>query len=252
MSRVIVIASGKGGVGKTSLAINLATALHRLGKDVTLIDANLTTPNLGIHLGVYEVPYTLHDVLEGKISLKKATYLHPIGFKVIPSSLNVSRLSRKMRKELLHVLSEAMHKSEFVILDAAPGLGSEARLALQAGDEVIIVTNPEMPAMVDALKTMKLAKRHNAKIIGVVLNRITGYDEMSPRNAAHFLDTEIIGLIPEDHKMKHALRRREPIVAMYPYGRTTKEFMKLAKKLCGIDIEEEPTLWQAFKEFLGL
>lgn len=84
MTRVIVCTSGKGGVGKTSLVSNLAVALTELRQNVIAIDANLTTPNLGLHLGMHLAPRTLHDVLKGETQLNNAIYPHPLGFKILP------------------------------------------------------------------------------------------------------------------------------------------------------------------------
>ncbi len=236
MTKVITICSGKGGVGKTTTSANLAAALHLLGKDVTIVDANVTTPNLGLHLGIYEVPKTLHDVLQGKATLSEATYLHPIGFKVVPSSLNVNVLNAKMRKTLRRVLDKSSHNSDFVIIDSSPGLGKEARLAIEAGDEVLIVTNPEMPAIVDALKTIKMAEKSGTKITGVVLNRVSGNNEMSIKNAEHFLDSKVIEVIPEDKRMKLALRRREPLVVVKPYSKASRAYRRLAMRLAGYEV----------------
>ena len=231
MTKIISVCSGKGGVGKTTTSSNLAAALHELGMDVTLIDANVTTPNLGIHLGIYEVPKTLHDVLQGTASLSEATYLHPVGFKVVPSSLNVNMLDAKMKKTLSKVLGKNNHSSDFIIVDSSPGLGQEARFAMDSSDEVLIVTNPEMPAIVDALKTIKLAQKSGAKITGVILNRVSGNNEMSVKNAEEFLDSKIIGIIPEDKKMKLALRRREPLVSARPNSKASHAYKKIARRL---------------------
>lgn len=88
MTKVITITSGKGGVGKTTTAINLAAALNSLGKDVILVDSNLTTPNVGIHLGAPIVPVTLNHVLLGKAKVGDAIYEHSSGTKILPSSLS--------------------------------------------------------------------------------------------------------------------------------------------------------------------
>jgi septum site-determining protein MinD len=87
MSRLIAVISGKGGVGKTTTAINLGTALNKFGKDVIIVDANLTTPNVGLHLGAPIVPVNLNHVLLGKAKVADAVYEHESGTKIVPSSL---------------------------------------------------------------------------------------------------------------------------------------------------------------------
>src|SRR3989304_6568510 len=92
MTRTILVTSGKGGVGKTMVTSNLAYNLSQLGHSVIAMDANLTTPNLGLHFGLHLAPKNLHDVLKGKAKLHQATYNHPLGFKVIPAGMSVNDL----------------------------------------------------------------------------------------------------------------------------------------------------------------
>ncbi len=89
MSNIIVITSGKGGVGKTTTAINLAAAINHFKKDVLVIDGNLTTPNVALHLGAAEVPVNLNHVLLGKAAPHEAIYEHNSGIKIMPSSLSI-------------------------------------------------------------------------------------------------------------------------------------------------------------------
>src|SRR3990167_1644228 len=92
MTKVITITSGKGGVGKTTTAINLAAAINSFGKEVIVVDANLTTPNVGLHLGAPIVPVSLNHVLSGKADITDAIYEHESGTKIVPSSLSVKEL----------------------------------------------------------------------------------------------------------------------------------------------------------------
>src|SRR3989344_7495282 len=101
MSKFILITSGKGGVGKTTAAVNLATAMNYFDEDVTLVDVNLTTPNVGLHLGAPVVPVTLNHVLSGKADLVDAIYEHESGAKVIPASLSIKDLESADTKDLV-------------------------------------------------------------------------------------------------------------------------------------------------------
>ncbi len=239
MARVIVAASGKGGVGKTTVAVNLAIALHMLGRRVLLIDANLTTPNAGIHLGVFNIPVSLHDVLSGKAKPEQATYKHPYGFYFLPASLDIRKLTKTMEKRLIQVINKLMDKFDYVIIDAAPGLGKEAQLALEAGDELIVVTNAEMPAVVDALKTIELAKIHNTSILGVVINKHSGRNEMTKENVEEFLETPVIGVIREDPKVKLSLRRKVPMIISSPSSKFSRDVMNLARTITGMGAVKE-------------
>ena len=103
MAKLITITSGKGGVGKTTTAINIAAALNAQGKEVVVLDANLTTPNIGLHLGAPIVPVSLNHVLLGKAKLSDAIYEHESGTKIIPSSLSVKELKRLNHGKLKEV-----------------------------------------------------------------------------------------------------------------------------------------------------
>ena len=114
MTRIIVVASGKGGVGKTFTSVNLAAALSVFGKDVTIIDANITTPNVGLNLGINKMPLTLHDVLEGRIPMSRAIYLHPSGVKIIPAGMSIADLKRTLRKDLREAILDLIGKTEYI------------------------------------------------------------------------------------------------------------------------------------------
>src|SRR3989344_4634376 len=157
MKRVIVITSGKGGVGKTTTAINLGAAIRHFGRDVLIVDGNLSTPNIGIHFGSPEVPVNLNHVLSNKAEVFEAVYEHESGLKIIPSSLSIKELKRIKPERLKNFKKDFTKVSDIVIMDSAAGLGSEAMAPIAMADELIVVTNPEMPAVTDALKAVKLA-----------------------------------------------------------------------------------------------
>ena len=142
MTRIIACVSGKGGAGKTTLVANLGIALARMGKDVTVIDANLTTPNLGLHLGVPLSPITIHDVLKGKANIAQAIYRHESGLKVIPAGIALKDLKGVDARDLSTAILDLLGNTEIVLIDAAAGLGREALAAVEASDEMLLITNP--------------------------------------------------------------------------------------------------------------
>src|SRR3989344_682146 len=174
MPKIITITSGKGGVGKTTTAINLGAAINYFGKDVIIVDANLTTPNVGLHLGAPIVPVSLNHVLLGKAKVSDAIYEHESGTKILPSSLSVKELKRLNHGKLSEIAKKLRKMADIVIYDSAAGLGEEAMAAMEAGDELIIVTNPEIPAVTDALKTSKVIEQMGKEIRGVIVTRVKG------------------------------------------------------------------------------
>ncbi len=234
MARIITITSGKGGVGKTTTAINLGAALNSFGKEVIILDANLTTPNVGLHLGAPIVPVSLNHVLLGKAKVGDAMYEHYSGTKIIPSSLSVKELKRLNHGKLKDVARKLRRMADFVIYDSAAGLGPEAIASLEAGDELIIVTNPEIPAVTDALKTSKLIEELGKEVRGVIVTRVRGEKtEMPLSNIRDMLELPILGVIPEDGKMQAALVMKDAIVHTHPKSKASRAYRKIAAKIAG-------------------
>src|SRR3989344_7937334 len=123
MTRLICVCSGKGGVGKTFLTANLGVALAEFGKDVAIVDANLTTPNLGLHMGIPLYPVTLHDVLKGNAKISDAIYEHESGLKIIPAGLSLKDLRGVDARDLSNAVIDLLGTIDIVILDASAGLG---------------------------------------------------------------------------------------------------------------------------------
>jgi septum site-determining protein MinD len=239
MTRVISIIGGKGGIGKTTLTSNLAAALTQLGNDVVAIDANLTTPNLGLHLGMHLAPNTLHDVLKGETKLSNATYPHEMGFKVIPASMSVEDLKDVDVGKLPEVTLSLLGKSDFVIYDSAAGLGREAMSSIAAADEILVITNPDLPAVTDALKTVKIAESLNKKILGVVVNKVRGkVYELGKEEISEMIGYPVLVEIPEDKKVLEAIAVKSPIVNYEPNSPAAIEIRKLADILCGKTVEQ--------------
>lgn len=237
--RLITITSGKGGVGKTTTAINLGAALNHLGKEVVIVDANLTTPNVGLHLGAPIVPVNLNHVLSGKAKVSDAIYEHESGTKIIPSSLSVKELKRLNHDKLKDVSKKLKRMADFIIFDSAAGLGDEAVSAMEAADELIIVTNPEIPAVTDALKTVKLAEELGKEVKGVIVTRFRGNNsEMSIGNIKDMLELPILGVIPEDKNMQASLRSKDALFHTRPYSRASMAYHRVAARLADVPYRE--------------
>lgn len=242
MTGIITITSGKGGVGKTTTAINLGSAINQFGKEVIIVDANLTTPNIGLHLGAPIVPVSLNHVLLGKAKVSDAVYEHKSGTKIIPSSLSVRELSDIQPERLRDVAKRLKKISDFVILDSAAGLGDEAVAAFDAADEIIIVTNPEIPAVTDALKASKLAEQLGKEVKGVIVTRVRGdKTEMPILNIRDMLELPILGVIPEDRNVPKSVLMKNALVYTHPKSRASRAYRKLAAKLIGKNDYRERT-----------
>ena len=252
MKKMIVIASGKGGVGKTTTAINLGAAIKYFDKDVLIIDANMSTPNVGIHLNSPEVPVTLNHILQKKAHPYEAVYLHSSGVKIIPSSLSVKEL-KKLRMENLKRFKEDFDRlAEYIILDCSAGLGKEALSAMEMADEIVIVSNPEMPAITDALKTIKVAQELKKPVLGVIMTRVRkNNSELSPETVKEMLETPVLGMVPEDILIQDALRQRNPIVFLHPQSKPARAYKEIAAKLVDVEYDSDKDKTPFWKRIFG-
>ncbi len=229
--RVIGVVSGKGGVGKTTTVANLGAALASVfGRKVLVIDANFTTPDVGLHLGMYRFPNTLEDVLDKRVPSSQAIYDHPSGMGLISASLAAEEMDARGLKRVLKELKGY----ETVLIDSAPGAGEDATTIIDACDEILIVTNPEFPAITDSLKIIELAKSLDIPIRGIVLNRVMreGY-ELSVYEVESTCDAPVIAIIPEDAEVRKSISDMNPVVLNSPDSPAAVEFTRLAAHLIG-------------------
>lgn len=238
MPRSIVVASGKGGVGKTVVAINLATSLAARGKRVTIIDADIEMANVALRLKLpkKENAKTLSDVLAGRASLEEAVYVAQKGLRVIPSGISFKDLREIDESRLEDVLRQALEGTDILIIDAPAGLKPTIP-ALKVGNELLLVVNPEVASISDALKVKLAFQQIGGEILGVVVNRMSYEPEdLTIEEIESLLEERVICVIPEDPNMKKAVAYAEPIVITHPYSPAAKAFSKLAMEILG---EEE-------------
>jgi len=256
MSKIIVITSGKGGVGKTTTAINLAAAMKHFGQDVLIIDGNLSTPNIGLHLNSPEVPINLNHVLRGKAEPFEAVYEHESGIKVMPSSLSIEELKKTNPARLKDFRKDFKKLGQRIIVDCSAGLGHEASSAIELADELIVVTNPEMPAITDALKAVKLAEKIGKPVLGVIVTRVQKNDiELEPDVVKEMLEVPILGMVPEDVAVKRAIRNKEILVQTEPKSSAARAYKEIAARILNVpydsNTDRESTLTR-FMQWLGL
>ncbi len=240
MAKVYAIISGKGGVGKTTSAINLGASLNQLGEDVIIIDGNLTTPNIGIHLGAPIVPITLNHVLSNQAKLEDAIYEHESGTKIMPASLSLKETKKIDPKKLSDITKRLKKITNYIIIDCAAGLGEEAKSAIKAADEMIIIANPEIASVTDALKTIKLSEEMNKTIKGLIITRYKGgKTDMSIPNIRDMLEIPLIGIIPEDEAVRESQVIKNPVILTHPKSKASRNYEIASRRILGQDIDLE-------------
>ena len=235
MARVISIISGKGGVGKTTLGLNLGASLAKhFKKNVTLVDCNVTTSHVGLYLGMYYCPITLNKVLRGEYKIGDAINEHYSGMKVIPASLSLTDLEGVDITELRNKLKGLLNDNDIVLLDGSPGLGREGVASMRASDEILYVTNPYIPSVMDIVRCQEIANEIGVKPLGIAVNMVNNKKyEMSKSEIEELTKLPVIASIPHDKNVHRSLTLKMPIVLFKPHSAASKEILKLSSKLAG-------------------
>ena len=209
--RVITIASGKGGVGKTNVSVNLALALATQGKNVTILDADLGLANIDVMLGLHSTQ-NLSNVMNGECDLDEILLDGPLGVKVIPASSgvkNMAEMTPAQHAGLVSAFSELSHEIDVLIVDTAAGISDSVTSFSRAAQEVLIVVCDEPASITDAYALIKLlSKEQGIFKFHILANMVSGpqqgrevYDKLS-KVSNRFLDValEYIGHIPYDEQ----------------------------------------------------
>lgn len=233
-ARVYTIASGKGGTGKTTTTVNLGTSLAMLGKKTTVVDADIGMANLGLLLGLEKSKVTLHEVLSGEAEIKEAIYEGPEGLSVVPSGLSLKGFQKSDPDRLREVISVLANGGDYVLIDSPAGISKDGIISLAAADRVLLVVNPELASMADALKIKALAELLGKTVEGVILNR-TGLEktEIRRNKVKELLGADVLEIIPEDANVRRSAALKVPAVLSKPESPASMAFRKLAEKISG-------------------
>ncbi len=243
-SRIIGVISGKGGVGKTTTVINLSAALNQMNKNVIALDADVKMSGLGLQLGMYYFPVTLNDVLKNTKNLYQAMYIHSSGLRIIPASLclrecNLSNFEKILNNPLL--------ENNMILVDGPPGLEENAISVMKACQRTLIVTEPELPAISDVMKIIKLSKEREIKPLGIIINKYRkGKNQITKNEIQSTCNLPIIGVIPEDKDVKKSIFQRKPVVFSSPYSPASIAYKKIAARLIGQEYEDDRNLLKRF------
>ncbi len=240
-TRVIGIVSGKGGVGKTTFSANIGIALNALGFKTLVVDCNVTTPHLSYYLGVKNYSVTINNVFSGDIDAIFAP-LDKDGVMFIPASERFEDLKNVDMKDLKNIIKRiaSTERFDFIILDSAPGLGREAIGALHACDEIIFVTKPTAPNIMDVARCDEVAHMLGHRHFYMVFNMVRGKDyELEPEKAEEIFGMPVIGSIPFDENIMDSTAQGVPVMWFKPDAPSCDCFMEVAAKIAGVSLDEE-------------
>ena len=244
MSEVIVITSGKGGVGKTTTAANIGTGLAALDKKVVMVDTDIGLRNLDVVLGLENrIVYNLVDVIEGNCRLKQALIRdkHNPNLYLLPSAQTRDKtaVSPEQMKKLCEDLKE---EYDYVILDCPAGIEQGFKNAIAGASRAIVVTTPEVSAIRDADRIIGLLEAAELHNIYLIINRlrmdmIRRGDMMSVEDVVDILAVDLLGAIPDDEQVVISTNQGEPLAGSESLA--GKAYQNICRRILG---EEVPLL----------
>ncbi len=251
--RAIVVTSGKGGVGKTNISVNLAVSLSQLGRKVTVMDADLGMANADV-LCDLTLRNGLEDVVSGKKKLDEIAITAPGGFKLLPGAggvPSIADLPEVDRNRLIDALARLEARNDYLIVDTGAGIGASVMGFVVAVERVLLVTTPEPTAITDAYAMLKTIRKRRPKTRArLVVNQVESLAEgiavhgRIDQASRRFLGVGIgfAGSIPKDPQIPLAVRRRSPVVINAPKSPAAKAIQRLAASIDGSPVQERRSL----------
>jgi flagellar biosynthesis protein FlhG len=247
-ARVTAVTSGKGGVGKTLVAANLAAALTRLGERVLVLDADLGLANLDVVLNLAS-KCTLHDVFTGKVSLMEAVLPAPGGFSVVLAGsgmLEYSRMTPEVRDKLIEAIRQLRPMFDHILLDTGAGISDVVLFTVSLADEVLIVATPEPTSLADAYATVKvLATTQPARPMRLLVNQVQRaaegravrkqlqqvVDRFVNPTLEQAVQLSLVGEVPFDADVREAVQHRQLLMETMPGSEAAKALAVAAGRM---------------------
>ncbi len=263
----VTVASGKGGVGKSTISLNLAIALAQRKRRVILLDGDLGLGNINVMLGV-RPEKDLANVIDGDCSIEDAIIKGPWGISILPAGSgyeDMADLGEEGRGRLLSALKLLPKYSDALVIDSGAGIGASVLSLALAADVILVVVTPDVASLTDAYSLVKVISRHSdSGRFEAVINRahsVQAGEEITAKLrsvAKKFLNREIIGLgiIPEDSNVQKALMNRKPLLQAFPKSPASTEIRSIAdlltKEIRQIEIEfHPPNLDERFEKIIA-
>ncbi len=234
----IAIISGKGGVGKTTISANLGSVMaHVLGRDVTIIDTDISSSHLGVHLGFHQNPATINSVLKGEHDLEESVYEHETGVKIVPGALNFEDTKDVDVHGIPKLAAEFEDDTDVLLFDCSPGLDRETSAAIRSADKALYVARPSFTSVIDVIRTQSLVEELAKDSVGVVLNMVRNKKYEVTRNEIEsFTEMDVVGTVPYDTNVEKSAAQGTPVTIYDPHCRASRAIEELAITL----LDESP------------
>ena len=258
MGEGIVITSGKGGVGKTTTAANVGAGLARMGRKVLMIDTDLGLKNLDLVLGLEKnIVNTIIDVLEDRCKIEEALVQDKnySSLYLLPAA-QPGKDRTSVPQEQMQVLVEGLKKDfDYVIVDSPAGIGAGFKDAIAGADRAVVVTTPELSAIMDAKKTIDILGEEGLSDISLIVNEIRpglikSGDMMKPADVTDILSVRLIGQVPDDENVIISTNRGIPLVG--DKSLAGQAYMNICRRIAGEEIEFIDLFAERKKGLFGL
>lgn len=262
-TRIIAVASGKGGVGKTNIATNLAIAYSKIGKKVIVLDADLGLANVNVVMGI--IPkYNLYHLIKKQKTLKDILLDTGYGIKIVAGASGFSKianLNEEERKSFIKEMSE-LSVADIIIIDTSAGVSNNVLGFIAAADDVLIVTTPEPTAITDAYGIIKIISTEIDSLnigLKLIVNRVrsvTQGKKVSERViniAGQFLNLKVdyLGFVYEDVTVQNSVLKQKPFMVVDPKGKASQCLQSIVGRLEKMDYKEGSGLSNFFKRLFG-
>lgn len=260
MGEVIVITSGKGGVGKTTTVANIGTGLAAMGKKVAVVDTDIGLRNLDVVMGLENrIVYNLVDVINGSCRLKQALIRdrRHSELYLLPSAQTKDKTAVSP-EQMIKLTDDLREEFDYILLDCPAGIEQGFKNAIAGADRALVVTTPEVSAIRDADRIIGLLENQEIRDIQLIVNRVRmdmvrRGDMMSVDDVMDILSVPVIGTVPDDEDIVISTNQGEPLVGMNGYA--GQAYLNICKRILGesvpfIQLDASPGFWSRISGFL--